>query len=190
MIRKLWIRKVLATCVFSAIFTTTSMVALANSGRIAAELTVSGKNINGETPVVKVNGEPAKSGRSIFPSSTVTTPEDTSAVISMGKAGQIELGPGSSLNLTFDDKSVNGELTVGRLTVLSSLGTVNVRTVDGNTTQVKAGEEILASGKAQTKTSGGSNNLWIWAVVAAGAAAIIIIAVSQSGNDTVVSPTR
>ena len=108
----------------------------------------------------------------------------------MGKAGQIELGPGSSLNLTFDDKSVNGELTVGRLTVLSSLGTVNVRTVDGNTTQVKAGEEILASGKAQTKTSGGSNNLWIWAVVAAGAAAIIIIAVSQSGNDTVVSPTR
>jgi hypothetical protein len=189
MIRKLWIRKVLATCVFAAIFTTTSMVALANSGRIAAELTVSGKNINGETPVVKVNGEPAKSGRSIFPSSTVTTPEDTSAVISMGKAGQIELGPSSSLNLTFDDKSVNGELTVGRLTVLSSLGTVDVRTVDGNTTRVKAGEEILASGKAQTK-SGGSNNWWIWAVVAAGAAVIIIIAVSQSGNDTVVSPTR
>jgi hypothetical protein len=107
----------------------------------------------------------------------------------MGKAGQIELGPSSSLNLTFDDKSVNGELTVGRLTVLSSLGTVDVRTVDGNTTRVKAGEEILASGKAQTK-SGGSNNWWIWAVVAAGAAVIIIIAVSQSGNDTVVSPTR
>ncbi|MGB7209528.1 MAG: hypothetical protein WBD27_12765 [Pyrinomonadaceae bacterium] len=189
MIRQLWIRKVLATCVFAALFTTTSMVALANSGRIAAELTVSGKNINGETPVVKVNGESAKSGRSIFPSSTVTTPEDTSAVISVGKAGQIELGPNSSLNLTFDDKSVNGELTAGRLTVLSSLGTVSVRTLDGNTSTVRAGEEILASGKAQTK-SGGSNNWWIWAVVAAGAAVVIIIAVSQSGNDTVVSPTR
>lgn len=189
MIRQLWIRNVLTTCVFVALFTTSSMVALANSGRIAAELTVSGKTINGETPVVIVNGESAKSGRSIFPSSTIATPEDTSAVISMGKAGQIELGPNSSLNLTFDDKSANGELAAGRLTVLSSLGTVNVRTVDGNTSTVRAGEEILASGKAQNK-SGGSNNWWIWAVVAAGAAAIVIIAVSQSGNDSVVSPTR
>ena len=189
MIRQLWIRKALATCVFAALFTTYSMVALANSGRIAAELTVSGKNINGETPVVKVNGESAKSGRSIFPSSTVTTPEDTSAVISMGKAGQIELGPNSSLNLTFDDKSVNGELTAGRLTVLSSLGTVNVRTVDGNNTTLNAGEEVLASGeKAQTRTR--RSRAWLWAVVAAVAVVIVVVAVTQSNNNNVVSPNR
>ncbi|MEO7675117.1 MAG: hypothetical protein ABIU09_13675 [Pyrinomonadaceae bacterium] len=169
--------------------TTTSMVALAGSGRIAAELTVSGKNVDRETPVVLVNGEPAKSGRSIFPSSTITTADETSAVISIGKAGQIELGPNTSLNLTFDDKSVDGELNAGRLTVLTSLGTVNIRTVDGKTTTLKAGEEISASGKAQTKTSGGSN-YWIWAVVAAGAVAVVLIAVSQGGDDNVVSPTR
>ncbi len=189
MISKLWIRKTLTACVFVALLTTTSMVASANSGRIAGELTVSGKNVNGETPVVLVNGESAKSGRSIFPSSTITTPDDTSAVISMGKAGQIELGPNSSLNLTFDDKSVDGELNAGRLTVLGSLGTVNIRTVDGKTTTLKVGEEIQASGKAQTK-SGGSN-YWIWAVVAAGAVAVVLIAVSQGGNNNnVVSPTR
>ena len=165
------------------------MVALANSGRIAAELTVTGRNINGETPAVIVNGESAKSGRSIFPSSIITTPDDTSAVISMGLTGQIELGPNSTLNLTFDDKSVDGDLSAGRLTVLGSLGTVNISTVDGKTTTLKAGEEILASGKAQTKSGGGSN-WWIWAVVAAGAAAVVIIAVSQSSNNNVVSPTR
>ena len=189
MIRQLWIRKTLTACVFAALFTTTSMVALANSGRIAAELTVSGKNVNGESPVVLVNGEPAKSGRSIFPSSTITTPDDTSAVISMGKVGQIELGPNSSLNLTFDDKSVDGELNAGRLTVLGSLGTVSIKTVDGKTTTLKAGEEIQASGKAQTKSSGGSN-YWIWALVAAGAVAVVLIAVSQGGNNDVVSPNR
>lgn len=189
MIRQLWIRKALTTCVFTALFTTTSMVALANSGRIAAELTVSGKIVNGETPVVLVNGESAKSGRSVFSYSTIATPDETSAVISMGKAGQIELAPNSSLNLTFDDNTVNGELNAGRLTVLGTLGTVNIRTIDGKTTTLKAGEAILASGKAQTKTGGGSN-WWIWAVVAVGAAAVVLIAVSQSSNNNVVSPIR
>ena len=191
MIRQLWIRKTLTSCVFAALFTTTSMVSLANSGRIAAELTVSGKNVNGESPVVMVNGESAKSGRSIFPSSIIATPDDTSAVISMGKAGQIELGPNSSLNLTFDDKTVNGELNAGRLTVLGSLGTVSIRTIDGNTTILKVGEEILASGKAQT-TGGGGSYLWIWLVVAAAAAAVVLVAATQSNNNErpVVSPVR
>lgn len=190
MIRQLWIRKFLTTCAFVSILTATSMAALANSGRIAAELTVSGKNINGETPVVMVNGDAAKSGRSVFSSSTIVTPADTTAVLSMGKAGQIELGPNSSLNLTFDDKSVNGELNAGRLTVLSSLGTVSVRTIDGKITTVKSGEEILASGKAQTKTAGASSNWWIWAVVAVGAAAVVLVVVTQSSDDGVVSPVR
>lgn len=191
MIRQLWIRKTLTACVFAALFTTTSMVSLANSGRIAAELTVSGKNVNGESPFVMVNGETAKSGRSIFPSSTIVTPDETSAVISMGKAGQIELGPNSSLNLTFDEKTVNGELNAGRLTVLGSLGTVSIRTTDGNTTILKAGEEILASGKAQT-TRRAAAYWWIWLVVAAGAAAVILVAASQSNNNNgpVVSPVR
>lgn len=192
MIRQLWIRRSLTTCVFAALLTTCSMVALANSGRIAAELAVSGKNVNGETPVVMVNGESAKSGRSIFPSSTIATPDDTSAVISMGKAGQIELGPNSSLNLTFDDETVSGELNAGRLTVLGSLGTVNIKTIDGKTTTLKAGEEIMASGKAQKNKSGGGSNWWIWAVVAVGVAAVVLIAASQSNNNNapVVSPTR
>jgi hypothetical protein len=189
MIPQLWMRKVLTTCVSIAILTTTSMVALANSGRIAAELTVSGKRINGEGPTVLVNGEAANSGRSVFPSSVITTPDDVSAVISMGKAGRIELSPNSTLNLTFDDNTVNGELSSGRLTVLGSFGTVNIRTVDGKTATLKAGEEITASGQAQTPPAAKSN-WWIWAVVAVAAVAVIAVAVSSGGDDDVVSPTR
>ena len=189
MIRQFWIRRSLTACVLTAVFTAASMVVMASPGRLAAELVVSGKGINGEPPSVMVNGEAAGTGRSIFPSSTITTPEDAGAVINMGKAGQIQLAPNSSLNLTFDERSVNGELNAGRLTVLGSLGTVNIRTIDGKITTLKTGEEVDASGKAQTKAAGGSN-WWIWAVVAVGAAAVVLIAVSQSSNDSVVSPIR
>ena len=153
MIFQLWIRKAVSACVLIAIFMTTSMVALAGPGRTAAELTVSGRALNGEAPVVLVNGEAAKSGRTIFTSSTIATPEETTAVISIGKTGRIELDPNSNLNLIFDEKSVDAELTSGKLTVLGSLGTVKVRTNDGKTTILQAGESITASGQAQDRKS-------------------------------------
>ncbi|NOT49569.1 MAG: hypothetical protein HOP17_17735, partial [Acidobacteria bacterium] len=140
---------------------------------------------------VMVNGEASKSGRSIFSSSTITTPDETTATLGIGKAGRLELDPNSSVNVVFDDSSVDAELTSGQLTVLGSLGTVKVRTNDGKTTTLNSGDSITASGQAQSKKSGGSKNYWIWALVAAGAAVAIIIAVSQSNNnDTVVSPNR
>lgn len=191
MIPQLWMHKAVSVCVLLALFTTTSMVALAGPGRIAAELTVSGKVLNGEAPVVMVNGEASKSGRSIFSSSTVATPDETTATIGIGKAGQLELDPNSSVNVVFDDSSVDAELTSGRLTVRGSLGTVKVRTNDGKVTTLNSGDSITASGQAARKQSGGgSNKAWIWIVVAGGVAAAILIAVSQSNNNDVVSPNR
>ena len=189
----LWTRKAISACVLFAVFTTTSMVALAGSGRTAAELTVLGKSVNGDDPVVLVNGESAKSGRSIFSSTTIATPEDASAAISIGKAGRLELDPNTSLNLVFDDESVNAQLVSGRLTVSGSLGTVKVRTNDGKTTILQAGESITASGQSQAarQTGSGNENWWIWVVVAAGAAAAVLIAVAASNDDDpVVSPNR
>ncbi len=193
MTSQFWMRKAVSACVTVAIITTTSMVALAAPGRIAAELTVSGKSLNGNAPVVFVNGEESKSGRSIFSSSTIATPEETSALISIGKTGRIQLEPSSSLGLVFDDTSVDAELTSGTLTVLGSLGTVRVRTNDGKTTTLAAGESISASGETQGKqqTRKGSDNWWIWVLVAAGVGVAVIVAVSQSSDDnSVVSPNR
>jgi len=174
------------------------MVALANSGKIAGELLVSGTNAGCESPVIMVNGEAAKSGRSIFSSSTISTPETASAVIIMGKAGKIELAPNTTLALSFDDKAVSGELTSGKLTVLGSSEAVNIRTVDGKTSSLNAGDAILASGKAQDDDDDDDGAGWIaLAAVLVGAGAVILYTafradnrVDLGGSGIVVSPTR
>ena len=62
---KLWIRKALTMSLTVAIFATYSMVALAADGRTAGEIVITGNTGAG---AVTVNGEPAKSGRTIFSS--------------------------------------------------------------------------------------------------------------------------
>lgn len=196
---KLWIRKALSLCLVIATMTTYSMVTLANTGKIAGELLISGANSGNETSYVKVNGEAAQTGRSIFSSSTVVTPDANGAVINLGKLGKIELAPATSLTLSFDDNGINGNLLAGRVTVLNSSDTVSVKTIDGMTTQLRAGESIATTGKAQDDAGandGGS--AWIvWALVLGGAAAGIVIAATSDnnrtsigGNTTVISPTR
>ena len=192
MMLQLFIRRAITACALTAVFTTTSMVALAAPGRAAAELTVSGRLATGQAPVALVNGEESRSGRSIFSSSTISTPEETTAVVSMGRTGRIELAPSSSMNLVFDDETVNVELTAGTLKALGSLGTINVRTNDGQITVLNPGESITAAGSKSAKRQTTSKDAWIWLLVAGGAAAVIIIAVAASGgdDDRVVSPNR
>jgi len=176
------------------------MVALAFSGKVAGELTVFGANTNGEAPFVMVNGEAARSGRSIFTSSMVTTPDNAGAVINLGKLGKIELAPNSTFVLSFNDNAISGELTAGKLTVLGASEGVNVKTSDGTSVMLNSGESVAAgsSSKAQTDSDGGSSTgWWIFAAVLAGAGAAIIYTATQGDNDislggggTVVSPSR
>lgn len=194
---QIWARKVVCACVLLAIVTTTSMVAPAAPGRVAAELTVSGKVRDGEAPTVLVNGEASKSGRSIFSSSNISTPDDTTATLSVGKTGRVELGPNSSVDFYFDDDAINAELKSGKLTVQGAQGTVKVRTNDGKTTNLQAGESITASGEpSRARQTGGGSEYWlIWVLVAAGAAAAVAVAVASGGdgNDSPsvpVSPNR
>ena len=195
---KLWIRRALSMCLMVAVFATYSMVALAGSDRIAGELTVTGNGINGDAAPVTVNGEAAKSGRSIFSSSIIATPSNAGAVIDLGKAGIIELAPNTSFSVTFDDKSVSGDLTSGKLTVIGSSTSVLVKTAAGQVVKASAGESVNASGKKDDDDdNGGGTAWWLWAIVFGGAAAGILIAAttadnkaSLGGTATTVSPTR
>ena len=196
---KLWIRKALSLCLSVAILATYSMVALAGPGKVAGELTVSGKDINGEAPFVLVNGEAARSGRSIFSTSTITTPEGTGAVVNLGKLGRLDLAPSTALTLTFDETGVSADLTSGVVSVFGSTDKVSVKTLDGKTVQLAAGQSVAASGTLQDKDDDdddGGAAWWIWAGVFGGAAAAILwTALSDkdlavSGDTTVVSPTR
>ncbi len=196
---KTWIQKALSTCLVVAILATCSMFTLANSERMVGELTISGGNSNGA--FVQVNGEAAQSGRSIFSSSTISTPENAGAIIDMGKSGKIELAPNTTLTLAFNEKSISGDLSAGRVSVLSSSEAVNIKTANGITAKLNAGDSTTAAGKTQddddTATGGSGGNWVVWALVLGGAAAGIIIAattdnnrVSLGGNSTVISPTR
>ncbi len=196
---KVWFRKALSTCLVVATIATYSMVALAGSERVAGELLITGKNINGEAPFVKVNGEAAQSGRSVFSSSTIATPENANAVINLGKLGKIELAPNTTLALNFDEKGISGDLAEGQVTVLSASDSVNITTPNGDLAKLNAGESAAANSKAQddTTTTKAGGAYLIWALVLGGAAAGIIIAattnnnkVSLGGGTTVVSPTR
>jgi hypothetical protein len=181
-----------------AVFATYSMVALAGSDRIAGELTITGNGLNGE--VVTVNGEAARSGRTVFSSSVVATPASSGAVINLGKSGIIELAPNTTFTVIFDDKSVSGDLTSGKITVLGAANSVNVKTMAGEIVKLVSGESVSANGKAQDDDDDdddGGAAWWLWAVVFGGAAAGILIAavnadnrVALGGTATTVSPIR
>jgi hypothetical protein len=191
---KTLIRKALSLCLIVAIYATYSMTALAGTERIAGELLISGKNSS-----VKVNGEAAQSGRSIFSASTISTPENTSAIINLGKLGKLELAPNTTANISFTDKGINGDLLSGKITVLGTTDAVNIRTTEGKTVKLKAGESV-AAGKQQDDDDddkAGAVAWWVWAAIFGGAIAGVVIAattdnnrVALGGGTTVVSTNR
>jgi hypothetical protein len=196
---KLWIRRTLSAGLMVAMFATYSMVALAGSGRMAGELTVTGNGMNGDTPSVTVNGEAARSGRSIFSSSVIATQSNAGAVINLGKSGIIELAPNTTLTVTFDDSSVSGDLTTGKVTVLGTSTSVNIKTSTGQMVKLSAGESVNAAGKKDDDDNDHSGGAawWVWAVIFGGAAAGILIAavnadnrVALGGTATTISPVR
>jgi len=187
-------RKILSMCLVIAMIGTYSMVALANPEIVVGELLISASNINGQSPLVKVNGETVQNGRSIFSQSTIVTPNDASAIINLGKIGKIELAPDTTLALSFSQNGINGDLINGRVTVLSAAKNVNIKTFDGNVVELKVGESAAAiGGKAQTTSS--VNNLSLFAAIgfiAASLAAIVISATTDNsvGGGSSISPTR
>jgi hypothetical protein len=193
---KKWRSKALSLCLIIATIATYSMVALAGTDKAAGELLVSGSNING----VIVNGEVAQNGRSIFSSSTITTPENTNATINFGKIGNIKLAPDTTLALSFSENGINGELLTGTVTVLNAKNKVNIKMINGEVVKLNAGESATTStAKAQDDDDASSGGAaWLpWVLILGGAAAGIIIAATTSGNDislgggtTVVSPSR
>jgi hypothetical protein len=196
---KLWIRKALSLCLCVAILATYSMVALAGPRKVAGELTVSGKDANGEAPFVLVNGEAARSGRSIFSASTIATSESTGAVVNLGRLGKVELAPATVLTLTFDETGVSGDLASGIVSVFGTSDKISVKTLDGNTVHLLAGQSVAASGKLQDTDDDdddGGAAWWIWAGVFGGAAVILLWKalnedeINLGDGGTVISPNR
>jgi len=90
----------------------------------SGQLTTTGK--------VKVDGHDVGNGFTINTGSTTTTAKGSSAVVSLGKLGRVEVFPSSSVDLDFDNGSIKVKLEAGRVRVSSGSGiTATVSTRDG-----------------------------------------------------------
>jgi FecR protein len=125
MTSKTWSRKFIALCVAVAVLSVYSMVVLAAPGaKASGELSITGQ--------VTVNGQKVISGGTLFSDSTINTADESSAAVSIGKLGRVELLPNSGLRLSFSDKNINGFLESGSVHVSTLVGvSVNLTTKDG-----------------------------------------------------------
>lgn len=117
MISRTWSRKSIAFCIAVAVLSVYSMVALASPGQKgpSGELSVSGQ--------VTVNGQAAISGATVFSDSVIATAANSSATISLGKLGRVELLPNTAVKLSFSDANISGSLEAGRVQVSTLAGT-------------------------------------------------------------------
>ncbi|MFY9618843.1 MAG: hypothetical protein WAM70_16600 [Pyrinomonadaceae bacterium] len=94
---------------------------------------------------VSVNGTNAISGATVFSDSTITTSKRSSAVVSLGKLGRVEVLPESTMKLSFTgSRIVVRMLDAGRVRVSSSSGTaVTATTRDGETTGDSSGKNEM-----------------------------------------------
>jgi hypothetical protein len=190
--------KALSFCLMVAITATYSMMALAGGERLAGEIVVSGTAVDGNAPVVLVNGEQVKSGRSIFTSSSISTSETASATVKVGSIGTLRIAPNSALTISFDADGIKSDLSKGKITVLSSNTKVNVALPNGTVSELTAGKSAsTAPQDDDDDNKGGGSSWWLWAIVGGGAAAAFIFAatsgnnrVDLGGNTVVTSPNR
>ncbi|HVF49824.1 MAG TPA: hypothetical protein VNA19_07050 [Pyrinomonadaceae bacterium] len=118
------------SCLVVALVSTYSMVGLAAPSAVAPQSPSGELLVTGQ---VSVNGQNAVTGLTIFTDSTVTTARGSSAVVSLGKLGRVEVLPESSVKLTFTDNTLTGMLDAGRVRFSTPAGiNSSVMTRDGS----------------------------------------------------------
>lgn len=126
------IRKAITVMTAVAVWCVTSMVALAAPGDITGEITVSGN--------VTVNGQSAVSNSTVLSGATVTTAARSSAVVSLGKLGRVEVSEDSSLTLKFAEGSLIAMVSQGKIRVSNSAGVATTVTTKNATIIGDAGQ--------------------------------------------------
>ena len=116
-----------------------SMVALAsaNTAITSAAMAETKVKLTGAVSArgnVTINGIAATSGSTVFSGNNIRTAEKSSATVTLGKSGEIQLSPTSDLVVKMDGAMVGGQLRSGHMTVIAPAGVaINVATPKGVT---------------------------------------------------------
>lgn len=117
---------------------------------------------NSSTSFIEMNGELTVSGSTVLPATEIVTPGESSAKISFGKVGQIELAPNSKVNLNFSETTISSVLTSGQLTVAVAPNIrIAIQTADGIVTNPdKSKNSVIivdfVNGKTRVRTQRGT----------------------------------
>jgi hypothetical protein len=206
---KAFTRKALFLCLSGLLTLTLSSFVLAATGKAIGEINIS-KVSNGEVPQVKVNGELAQSGNTVFSTNTITTPENAGATVRFGKFGSVEIAPNSIVSFNSSDNGLVGEIKAGQITAFSEA--ISIKALDGKTITPKFGESVNANGVASDdkdykdcskdvdndgdkdcvcidadgdgvlECDNGGAGWWAWALIFGGAAVGILVATLSNNN--------
>ncbi len=132
MLGKNSIRKFTTVLTAVAVLCVYSTAALALPTNLTGEITVQGN--------VTVNGQTAVSNSTVISGSTIVTSADSSATISLGKTGRIELLADTSITLNFSDNSIVGVLSSGKARVSNAAGVATTITTKDTTAIADAGQ--------------------------------------------------
>lgn len=129
---KNWIRKSITFLAIFAVWSVSSMVALAAPTDATGVITVTGQ--------VTVNGQPTVSNSTFVSGGTIATGPDSSAVVSLGKAGRVELLADTTLTLKFTENSIIGMMSGGKARVSNAAGVATTFTTKDATILADAGQ--------------------------------------------------
>lgn len=132
MLGKNYFRKIITSFTAVSILCVYSMVALAVPNDVTAEISVTGQ--------VTVNGQTAVSNSTIVSGSTIVTGANSSAVISLGKTGRVEVLADSNLVLNFSASGIVGILSSGKARVSNAAGVAATVTTKDATVIADAGQ--------------------------------------------------
>jgi len=186
-----WLRNITAACLAMVIFTTSSMIALAGNKSLMGEITVSGNNTGSNAPFVVLNGENAFTGRTFFSNGTIVTPENVTSTVKLGKLGYIVMNPSTTLNLSFDEKTISGTVSNGDIKVFNAEG-INVNIQNANSANVAVEPMNKKQDDDDDKGVFGGSAVGPVLVFAGIVAAVVILVVVTNDDDDnfTVSPTR
>jgi hypothetical protein len=132
MLSKNLIRKSVTLMTAVAFWCVTSMVALAAPKDITGDITVSGQ--------VTVNGQSIVSNSTVVSGSSIVTGDNSTAVISLGKTGRVEVLANSNITLKFNDSGITGILSEGKARVSNAAGVATTITTKDATVLADSGQ--------------------------------------------------
>jgi hypothetical protein len=125
MVGKNIVRKTVTSVTLVAVWCVYSMVAFALPKDVSGEITVTGQ--------VTVNGQPAVSNSTILSGAVINTAQGSSAVVSLGKLGRVEVQEATTVTLRFSDTGIVAMVDTGRVRVSSSAGVASTVTTKNAT---------------------------------------------------------